>query len=317
MYFPFLRGKQFELIALREIAGIISGSKTIRPIIEPVKKKTYTYSKTLDTLQQANINYTIIINPSVGDKIIDINYVYANLLPSSTYQNFQIGILVRGQTNMDEISNKLKEIGVSGHSIVLVLSTILDESLASLITFIKNHTVTNILTSPKISTRRKILRELREVNDNLIFLSDAFTKQLRNKDYTRDTDEFFSDEHLYYYDDKYKGYSDFLTIGEEYSDAGFSPYAVAIHLTYFNNEREFRVRHFVSDSNEDISDVAGKFEEALNKLIPFINKKGINTKACQMFKKLDDEGKYPGLGTVKKLSILNHLELAHNYFSKQ
>ena len=69
MYFPFLRGKQFELIALREIAKTITGSNTINPIIEPVKKKTSTYQKTLETLCQGNINFTVIINPSVGDKI--------------------------------------------------------------------------------------------------------------------------------------------------------------------------------------------------------------------------------------------------------
>ncbi len=317
MYFPFLRGKQFELIALREIAGIIAGGNTINPIIEPVKKKTSTYSKTLDVLQEANINFTVIINPSVGDKIRDIDYVCSNLLPPFAYKNFQIGIIVRSQTDMDAVSDELKALDVSDHSIVLILSAFLDESLESLIKFIRNHSVKYILTSPQISTRRKILRELRKVNDKLIFLSDAFTKQLRNKDYSKDTDEFFSDEHLYFQEDGYKGYSDFLTIGRDYSDTGFSPYAVAIHLTYFNNEKEFRVRHFVSDSNDDISDVARKFEEALNKLIPFIDKKEINTKASQTFKDLYNEGKYPGLGTVKKLSILNHLELVHNYFSEK
>ncbi len=317
MYFPFLRGKQFELIALREIAGKISGGNFINPIIEPVKKKTSTYSKTLDVLQEWNINFTVIINPSVGDKIRDIDYVCTNLLPSLAYKNFQIGIIVRSQTDMNAISDKLEEIGVSDLSIVLILSAILDESLDSLVNFIGNHAVTKILTSPQISNRRKILREIRKVNNNLVFLSDAFTKQLRNKDYTKDTDEFFSDEHLYFDEDGYKGYSDFLTIGKDYSDSGFSPYAVAIHLTYFNNEKEFRIRHFVSDSNEDISDVAGKFEEALKKLIPFIHEKEIKTKASQIFKDLYNEGKYPGLGTVKKLSILNHLELVHNYFSEK
>jgi hypothetical protein len=317
MYFPFLRGKQFELIALREIAGIISGSDMISPIIEPVKKKNSTYIKTLDVLIQNNINFTVIINPSVGDKIGDVDYVCSNLLPPLSYENFQIGIIVKSQTKLNKLSEKLEELGLSNRPIVLILSAILDESLDSLISFIESHSVSYILTSPQISTRRKILRELRKVNNNLIFLSDAFTKQLRNKDYTRDTDEFFSDEHLYYHEDGFKGYSDFLTIGKDYSDAGFSPYAVAIHLTYFNNEEEFRVSHFVSDSNEDISDVAGKFGEALEKLIPFVQEKEIQTKACNEFQNLYDNGKYPGLGTIKKLSILNHLELVYNYFSKK
>ncbi|MFD2823637.1 sce7725 family protein [Lacinutrix iliipiscaria] len=317
MYFPFLRGKQFELIALREIAGVLSGSNTINPIIEPVKKKTSTYIKTIDLLQKANVNFTIVINPSVGDKIRDIDYICANLLPPLAYENFQIGIIVRSQTNMVAITNKLKELGLSQHPIVLILGTILDESFDALIDFIKTHTVAHILTSPKMSGRRKFLRELRKVNDNLIFLSDTFTRQLRNKDYLSDVDEFFSDEHIYYPEDGYKGYSDFLTVGKDYSESGFSPYAVAIHLTYFNAENEFRIHHFVSESNEDTSDVAGKFAEAIEKLIPFINDNDMYTNASNEFRKLYDDGKYPGLGTVKKLSILNHLELVHDYFSKK
>ena len=37
MYFPYLRGKQFELIALREFATQHPNAEKIVPIIEPVK----------------------------------------------------------------------------------------------------------------------------------------------------------------------------------------------------------------------------------------------------------------------------------------
>ena len=315
MYFPFLRGKQFELIALREATSFIKGNQTIRPVIEPVKKKTSTYVKTLDILQTHDINFTVIINPTVGDVVGDIDYVCSNLLPSIAYQNFQIGIIVKSDTNLDIIAKKINQLGVSDIPIVLILGTVLDESFDTLLSFIKTHNISQMLTSPKMSGRRKVIRELKKASDSLVFLSDAFVKQLRNKDYSRDTDEFFSDEHLYFGDDGYIGYSDFLSVGKEYSEAGFSPYAVAIHLTYPNDENEFRVKHFVSNSNEDISDVAGKFEEALDKLVPFVEEQGLDTMACKEFLKLSEASKYPGLGTVKKLSILHHLELVHNFFS--
>lgn len=294
----------------------MSGDNNIRPIIEPVKKKTSTYTKTIDILQRNNVNFTVVINPSVGEIIRDIDYVCGNLLPNRAYENFQIGIIVRSVTDMDAIADKLSDVGVSDLPIVLILGTVLDESFDSLLFFIENHNVTQILTSPQMSGRRKVIRALRKTNVELVFISDPFVKQLRNKDYHRENDEFFSDEHIYFGEDGYSGYSDFLTIGKDYSEAGFSPYAVAIHMTYFNGEDEFRIRHFVSDSNEDISDVAGKFEEALNKLIPFINDNGITTKASNDFRELYDLGKYPGLGTVKKLSIVHHIELVHDYFSK-
>lgn len=37
MYFPYLRGKQFELLALREFANKNASNRKIIPIIEPVK----------------------------------------------------------------------------------------------------------------------------------------------------------------------------------------------------------------------------------------------------------------------------------------
>jgi hypothetical protein len=166
----------------------------------------------------------------------------------------------------------------------------------------------------KVRGRRTIVRALRK-KASLVLLSDPYNKQVRNKDYASDTDEFFSEEHLYFSEEKYDGYSDFLTVGQEYNDKGFSPYAVAIHLSYFAREKVFRIHHFVSNNNEDTSDVAGKFEEALNKLIPFIDDIHLTTRASNKFRELSSEGKYPGLGTVKKLSILNHLELVHDYFS--
>lgn len=39
MYFPHLRGKQFELIALRELVGVLNSDK-VMPIIEPLKSNT-------------------------------------------------------------------------------------------------------------------------------------------------------------------------------------------------------------------------------------------------------------------------------------
>ena len=40
--------------------------------------------------------------------------------------------------------------------------------------------------------------------------------------------------------------------------AGFAPLAIAIHIMYFGNREELRVHHFVSESNESISDPARK-----------------------------------------------------------
>ena len=65
MYFPILRGRQFELLALRECVRKDILSNQIIPIIEPVKASS-TYVKTIDTFITPNKPIAVIINPQIG-----------------------------------------------------------------------------------------------------------------------------------------------------------------------------------------------------------------------------------------------------------
>ena len=113
------------------------------------------------------------------------------------------------------------------------------------------------------------------------------------------------------------GFADYSVVGEEYNETGFAPYAVAIHIVYFDTDESLRVKHFVSDSNDDISDPAGKFQEALSKLVEWNKKKQLDTVAMKEFEDLYRREAYPGLGTVKKLSIMHHLELIGRYLDEE
>ena len=122
----------------------------------------------------------------------------------------------------------------------------------------------------------------------------------------------FSEEFKYYTDDNFVGFSDFLTIGDIYSESGFLPRAVAIHLSYIENDK-IKIRHFTSDSNQDSSDIGGKFAEALQKLINWCDESNIDeTEGIRIFKDLHNRGHFPGLGSIKKISTINHIELVIN-----
>ena len=136
---------------------------------------------------------------------------------------------------------------------------------------------------------------------------------VKNIDYLDTETEFFSSDHLYYADDGYKGFSDYSVVGEEFSETGFAPYAVAIHIVYFDKKNILRIAHFVSDSNDDISDPARKFAEAVKKLVEWNQNMGLNTVGIQAFEKAYYYQTYPGLGVVKKYSIMHHLELMSKY----
>lgn len=154
---------------------------------------------------------------------------------------------------------------------------------------------------------------------NRVLFEDRFRKRSRNADYPKD--EFFSRDHLDFSEiafagSNFVGFGDYSIIGKEYNESGFAPYAVAIHIVYFENDNSLRIRHFVSDSNDDITDVAGKFYEAVSKLYEWYITENQERQLTMGLNTLLEHYKnktYPGLPTLKKLSVMHHLELVGRY----
>ena len=62
MYQPYIRGKQFELIGIKELIPdvLIKNKDKISPIIEPVKDSS-TLKTTINSLANNDINFTQIL----------------------------------------------------------------------------------------------------------------------------------------------------------------------------------------------------------------------------------------------------------------
>ena len=158
----------------------------------------------------------------------------------------------------------------------------------------------------------------RKIRHGKVLFEDRFEKCDRNSDYSKNSDEFFSEDHIFYDEEGYAGFGDYSVIGKDYLESGFAPYAVAIHIVYFAEDRSLRVHHFVSDSNDDIQNPAKKFYEAVRKLSRWVKKNDIPiTTGLSGFLEHYDKQTYPGLGSVKKLSLMHHLELVGRYLDKE
>lgn len=311
MYMPYLRGKQFELIAIREMIDTLADkSDKISPIIEPVKSSS-TLKTTLELLRNHNINFSIIVNPEVGDFISNPSSIIELLNDLlGGYENYQPAIIVNDQADFNKSLTALAHFTLSANCLSLIHNTDL-EKIEKVIDRIEHNykpVCNNIVNFSKTGRHyyRKFARGTR------VSLDDYFKSKDRNKDYLQIEQSYYTDEHLSYKEEGFKGFSDFLTIGDTYSETGALPYAVAIHISYSDSENKIRVRHFVSDSNEDKSDVAGKFSEALRKLVTWADRYNIQTQAINVFRVLYKSGHFPGLGSIKKLSIMNHLEVVLN-----
>ena len=309
MYFPFLRGRQFDLIAIRELLEKELISANIVPIIEPVKLSS-TLISTLQAFIDKQREILIIQNPCVGDfdEELEKHELYESYIEVLKNPYITVTHIINENSvfEVNELANAL-EIEKS-HIAILHKDNKYIEIYRQI--YIENIPKYNIVPEDKV-----LKRKLR--NKNLVGLQNSFVKQKNNKDYSKNVDEFFSEEHLHFESEGLIGFSDYSVVGEQYVEGGFAPFAIAIHIVYLYNDEEYdekvlRIRHFVSDSNKDIRDPALKCAEALNKLAAWesnIDDEDISTYAMQQFLEHHRNGSYPGLPSLKKLSLMHHIEL--------
>ena len=110
MYFPYLRGKQFELIALRELVDILNPGKVI-PIIEPLKRNTKSIVTAATALAKKDIRIQLIVNPQYGELVNRSNdvVVLINELANAGVNNIIPTFLVNSNRDYTLLRDTISE----------------------------------------------------------------------------------------------------------------------------------------------------------------------------------------------------------------
>jgi hypothetical protein len=304
MYHPYFRGKQYELIAVRETAPVLAKSNFV-PIIEPVRESLGGLERTLKALCDIKGTAIVIVNPYHGDHSDDGDSI-SLLLKTKFLGRSEIaaGILLTKEMSAasavncyEEHKNHRPTFVHAGFSDPKGFASSLGRSLeGSKHIFFEEY-------CGKLYRRHFL-------NCERVLLRDGF-KARRNRDHP--LLEPFSDLHITYPDEGVDSFGDFLIVGDEYSETGGPAYAVAIHLTFIDpdNDDAMYIYHFISQRKDTPTDPAGKFAEALAVMIKTLNKpdsKILETEAVREFRELYAKKHFPGLGYVKKLSMKHHIE---------
>ncbi|MGY4629106.1 sce7725 family protein [Bradyrhizobium sp. USDA 4486] len=309
MYHPYFRGKQFELIAVRETAPLLAEKRFV-PVIEPVREALGGLGRTLKAICEAGGRAIVIVNPYHGDHQEDGASI-SELLQKEYIGNEAIaaGILLRSDMTAGEATACYFE--HANHNPVLVHAGF--SAPKELAAELADHMagMTNVF----VENQDKLLYRKHFEKSKRILVRDGFKRQ-RNADYP--AVEEFSDLHVTFRDRGMDGFGDFLMVGDVYSESGGPAYAVAIHLTFIDPGKDdvMYVYHFVSDTKDTPTDPAGKFAQALAKLIKKLDSGTSNlleTNAIKEFRELHAKGHFPGLGYVKKLSMKHHIETLAAY----
>jgi hypothetical protein len=313
MYHPYFRGKQFELLSIREMA-LLFKQADFCPIIEPVRDVLSGLSRALDVITEVDSRAIVIVNPFHGD-LAGSGAPLSDLLKKKYLDlpGISAGILLKSDMSTAEALKCYQ--AHESHSPVLIHAGFAEAKILAEKLGKQTKDQCHIFDEKYCGK----LYQKHFAGAHRVLLRDGFERQKRNKDYEESVP--FSDLHITFKDEGMDGFGDFLIVGDEYSETGGPAYAVAIHLTFIDPDQDdaMWIYHFVSERQDTPKDPAGKFAEALAKMMKVLNSpkcKVLETDAVKEFKTFYKQGHFPGLGYVKKLSMNHHIETLADYFNK-
>lgn len=174
MYFPYFRGGQYDLLALKELVQMNLISSNVVPVIEPVKISP-TLKSTLKAFEVANAPIALILNSDVGD----LNC--SSIIPCLT-NNVYPAILLNEID--DTVRNSITSKQFFGNILTILNNR---DNIDTFNEFFSDVTPKYIMHPDE----RSILGAVRNKKTNTIIFEDKFNKQPKNVDYIKVPDEFF------------------------------------------------------------------------------------------------------------------------------
>lgn len=299
MYYPYLRSKQFEMLALRAMAESKNAYSHVTPIIEPIKDALAPILRAVDAMNASNISCAVVLNPRLRN--IGNDLIGEEIINQLRGKNYIPALLCDTQmSNIIPLINKWEL-----QDVMLVFKDGANSEDGEWDSILANNQVKYIVGDFGRSLKRKIQNAQKKV---IYFDDDAFKSKNSNAQYDNPNDEKYTEEHAFYREDNYDGFADYCVLPKDMPDGGMVPTTLAIHLTYKKNSEQIWVKHFLSDSRLGRENIQKKFEEAAIHVREFYDKCPHTKAVDELLDYLQTEH-YPGLGPLKKITIYNHLEL--------
>lgn len=309
MYFPFLRGKQNELLALRECVDKLAESGEVIPIIEPVNCDSAAILRCVNILSEKGVKHILVFNSHNGD-IGRTPSEMARLVEEvkSKVSICHFAFIIDNTTQPKDINYFLNSIGDDPYSFIHSDScsegSLLCEASSS-----PNFQYHIFIESGVSKPYQNQFRDFKRV-----VISNSFRSVNKNSEYSDPNHEFYTNAHLTYKTDGLTGFGDYTILSDRFRSGGGQPYSAALHLTHEADENKgIWVRHFLSEVYDyPISDQAALIHEALPEMVKFITQYKDYfsfSESVEEILKIHEEGRATSLGNMKKLSIKHHIEL--------
>lgn len=318
MYHCYLRGKQNELLAVREsISKIVEANMTI--IVEPVKQNDRDLLACVKCIKENNANFILIINPCVAEGELTGNEAAMDGIMERVleeYPDIMLGLIVNQMTSLSQLNYFLKKYPQNNFTLIHT-----GELPINLKDINVNDIAKNIFLDQAVS--QSYINAFGDIPK--VVIKDNFNKQPKNANYRLNLQELFlnlQETMSVCKTYNYIGFGDFSIIGDNYSTTGSQPVTVAIHLTYdgyVNGQTNIYIQHFLSEDRVSREQVSLLIDEAFEDILSFVKQRQDIlqwSSVCQAIVKKAQGSDSTSLGYLKKLSIKHHFELMHHLHQK-
>ncbi len=303
MYFPYFRGKQFELEAIIEAPSTIY-TNTV-PIVEPVNLST----RNLNLFHRINkqaLPLILITNPYHPSRspvsLADIQALITTQLAG--HPSLLLGFIVDARFSSTNLTTFL----TSNRRLDKVL-VFRNDPLPSTITAIQRalstHTISYLVfdeNKTSALTRSNFL-----THTGKVLLTDGFQRHDANVNYP--TMSTFTSNYSNYNKNGWVGIGDYLTVGDHFQEGGGPVFVVALHVTR-STPQGLVVHHFLSTTNQTIRGQGPlKFAEANLALVSSNHVKPMKTIGISYYRNWHSTSHNPQLGAAKKASMIHHMEV--------
>ena len=299
MYFPYLRGKLYEILAIRDTDFL---SNLTIPIFEPTSLSKANKARWRQTAESGR-RFAIIVNSANGDplpppaprEVVDF---IDELPPDRVFPALEI----RYETEPKLIQAFQSKFH---HSTTIVIHRNHQYSASVLANHLGPLTGSAIQVFVDGYVPKAVLHTLPA--QRRVLLRDGFQRAEKNAMYPRQS--HFDDLLQTFGNQGFDGFGDFSIIGDWFSPGGGPASAVALHLTEIVSDTVV-TNHFVSSPPHIRGNPNGKYFSALERLIAYTDgHPQFNTVGVSGFRKSHDVAKYPNLGPPKRWSIQHHFEV--------
>lgn len=301
MYFPYLRGKQFEIDALLEVPASVY--QNTLPILEPIN---VSHPKLYVSLTNNGIPFILVTNPFYPRTGTLSNNDVQNIIDGelAAHTSLVLGFLIDQRFDINDLNVFLTS-NPNREKAIIFRYNPAQTDLTLIQTSIGTHPVEYIIFDEGKTTNRT--HNFFNSHPQRVLLTDGFQRQERNADYPLSST--FDSIYNTWRTDGWFGIGDYLSIGDFFRSGGGQAYVVTLHVT-IHTPSSLVMHHFSSTSYPSTGGfTALKFSEANQSLVSSSHIIPITSNGLTLYRNWHANSHNPSLGAAKKASMMHHIEL--------